>query len=387
MGRDRREDAGVSTRSCKRKPRRSTLWTWAARLPVLVIACSNPLAPEVFARPQTRDPARIRIVIPEVYELANVIIAMTSFGQTSPVAVNRTGDYYSRVVAAFSPFRNHGSMKDLQLDSGDPLQDYYEFRDPSDAYVFEDGEIRRDPAMSVSWSRNLFRERRIAAEAFAEASQFRAFFANNATFYADQIARYRSMAEVDAMADWLEREFPGVSYRHYNVVLSPLVYGSHSASFPSTEDAFFFVAGPDVTTGAGTSDGVKKATVQRILFTEVDHAFVNPVTDRHRAEINTAFGNRARWTTDNSSFYDSPTAVFNEYMTWAVFLVFAEERLSAADFATVNQLTVQLMEGSRRFQRFGAFTTELVRLSKERAPGKTIADLYPGIIAWAAAVR
>lgn len=364
--------------------RRSTARDWVARLSLLLIACSShPLAPEIFARPQPTDPSRVRIVIPEVYELANVIIAMTSFGQTSPVAVYRTGEYYHRVNTAFSPFRNHASMRDLQLGSSDPLREYYDFRDPSSAYVFEDGEIRRDPAASISRSRNLFRERRAAAQAFAEASRFRDFFAGNAAFYADQIQRYRSMAEVDAIADWLEHEFPGVSYRHYTVVLSPLVYGSHSAMFPSTEEALFLVAGPDVTTGAGTSDGVKKATVQRILFTEVDHAFVNPTTDRYRAEINTAFGNRAKWTTDNSSFYDSPTAVFNEYMTWAAFLVFVEERLSAADFDTVRQLTVQLMEGSRRFQRFGLFTTALLRLYHERAPGKTVADLYPQILDWA----
>jgi hypothetical protein len=366
--------------------RRSTVRDGVARLSLLLIACSShPLAPEVFARPQPSDPSRVRIVIPEVYELANVIIAMTSFGQTSPVAVYRTGEYYQRVNIAFSPFRNHASMRDLQLGSSDPLREYYDFRDPSSAYVFEDGEIRRDPAANISRARNLFRERRAAAQAFAEASRFRDFFAENAAFYADQIQRYRSIAEVDAMADWLEHEFRGVSYRHYTVVLSPLVYGSHSAMFPSTEEALFLVAGPDVTTGAETSDGVKKATVQRILFTEVDHAFVNPTTDRYRAEINTAFANRAKWTTDNSSFYDSPTAVFNEYMTWAAFLVFVEERLSAADFDTVRQLTVQLMEGSRRFQRFGLFTTELLRLYHERAPGKTVADLYPQILAWASA--
>jgi hypothetical protein len=366
--------------------RRSTVRDWVARLSLLLIACSShPLAPEVFARSQPADPSRVRIVIPEVYELANVIIAMTSFGQTSPVAVYRTGAYYQRVNTAFSPFRNHASMRDLQLGSSDPLREYYDFRDPSSGYVFEDGEIRRDPAASISRSRNLFRERRAAAQEFAEASRFRDFFADNAAFYADQIQRYRSIAEVETIADWLEHEFPGVSYRHYTVVLSPLVYGSHSAMFPSTDEALFLVAGPDVTTGAETSDGVKKATVQRILFTEVDHAFVNPTTDRYRAEINTAFGNRAKWTTDNSSFYDSPTAVFNEYMTWAAFLVFVEERLSAADFDTVRQLTVQLMEGSRRFQRFGLFTTELLRLYHERAAGKTIADLYPQVLAWASA--
>jgi len=358
---------------------------WAARLSLLFIACSSnhPLAPEIFARPQPSDPSRIRIVIPEVYELANVVIAMTSFGQTSPVAVYRTGEYYRRVNTTFSPFRNHASMRGLQIGSSDPLREYYDFRDPSSAYVFEDGEIRRDPGASISRSRNLFRERRAAAQSFAEASQFRSFFAENAAFYADQIERYRSIAEVESQADWLEREFPGVSYRHYTVVLSPLVYGAHSAMFPSTEEALFLVAGPDVTTGAGTSDGVKKATVQRILFTEVDHAFVNPVTDRYRTQVNSAFGNRAKWTTDNSSFYDSPSAVFNEYMTWAAFLLFAQDRLSAEDFDTVRQLTVQLMEGSRRFQRFGVFATELLRLYRERPAGRTVADLYPQLLAWA----
>jgi hypothetical protein len=356
-----------------------------ACIPLLLVACRQLLAPEVLARPQPSDPARVRIVIPEVYELANVIIAMTSFGQTSPVAVYRTGEYYKRVTTAFSPFRNHPSMQDLQLGSSDPLREYYDFRDPSPAYVFEDGEIRRDPAASISRARNLFRERRAAAQAFAEASQFRAFFADNAAFFADQIVRYRSIAEVDAIADWLEHEFPGVSYRHYTVVLSPLVYGSHSAQFPSTNEALFLVAGPDVTTGAGTSDGVKKATVQRILFTEVDHAFVNPTSDRYRESINNAFGNRSKWTTDNSSFYDSPTAVFNEYMTWTAFLLFVENRLSAADFDAVRELTVQLMEGSRRFQRFGVFTTEVLRLYRDRASGRTVADLYPQILAWASA--
>jgi hypothetical protein len=351
---------------------------------LLVAACNNPLAPEVFARPPAPDPARTRVVIPEVYELANVIVAMTSFGQSNQVAVNRTGAYYQRVSAAFSAFRNHPSMSDLQLGSSDPLLQYYEFRDNSNAYVFEDGEIRRNPGASTSWSKNLFRERRDAAQAFADASQFRAFFTANEAFYADVVARYRAMAEIDAMADWLEREFPGVSYSHYTVVLSPLVYGSHSAQFPSSNEALFFVSGPDVTTGAGTTDGVKKATVQRILFTEVDHAFVNPTTDRHRSAINSAFGNRAKWTTDSSGFYDSATAVFNEYMTWAAFLVFVQDRLSAADFDTVRQLTVQQMEGSRRFQRFGVFTAELLQLYAKRTPGATVASLYPQIIAWSA---
>lgn len=364
--------------------RRSTLHRSVAGISLLLTACAGTaVAPEVLARPQPQDTARIRIVIPEVYELANIIIAMTTFGQANPVAVYRTGAYYQRVNAAFSAFRNHPSMRELQFGDSDPLRQYYDFRDNSSAYVYEDGEIRRNADASTVRQRNLFRERLSAVQSFADVSQFRDFFTANASFYIEQVERYRTVAEVGAMADWLEQEFPGVRYRHYTVVLSPLVYGAHSAGFPSTDDAMFFVSGPDVTTGSGTSDGVRKATVQRILFTEIDHAFVNPTTDRHRASITGAFSNRAKWTTDASSFYDSPTAVFNEYMTWSVFLLFAHDRLSEPDFETVRRLTVQLMEGSRRFQRFSAFSAQLLTLYENRAPGTTVAALFPQIIAWA----
>jgi hypothetical protein len=52
-------------------------------------------------------------------ELANVIIAMTAFGQTNPLAVYLTGAYYQRVNTAFSAFRNHPSMRELQLGGSD----------------------------------------------------------------------------------------------------------------------------------------------------------------------------------------------------------------------------------------------------------------------------
>lgn len=363
----------------RRTNRRSALG-----ITLLLTACAGTGAsPGVLARPQPADTSRIRIVIPEVYELANIIIALTTFGQTNPVAVHRTGAYYQRVNTAFSAFRNHPSMRELQFGERETLRQYYDFRDNSSVYVYEDGDIRPNAAARASRHVNIFQERLSAVQSFAEASRFRDFFTANASFYVDQIERYRTVAEVGAMADWLEQEFPGVRYRHYTVVLSPLVYGAHSARFPSSDDAVFFVSGPDVTTGSSTSEGVRKATVQRILFTEIDHAFVNPTTDRHRASITRAFATRAKWTTDASSFYNSPTAVFNEYMTWAAFLLFAHDRLSEPDFETVRRLTVQLMEGGRRFQRFGAFSAQLLALYENRPPGTTVAALFPPIIAWA----
>jgi hypothetical protein len=76
--------------------------------------------------------------------------------------------------------------------------------------------------------------------------------------------------------------------------------------------------------------------------------------------------------------------VFNEYMTWAAFLLYIEGRVAAEDFAEVLRLTTATMEGSRRFQRFGLFARQLLRLYHERTPGSRVPALYPAILEWAA---
>jgi hypothetical protein len=193
------------------------------------------------------------------------------------------------------------------------------------------------------------------------------------------------MAQIDSMVVWLEREF-GRRYDQYNVILSPLVYGSHSAQLQRTrlgEEVLAFVSGPDVDGGAAHSPGVRRGFVQRIVFTELDHMFVNPVSDRFKSEIERAFRDRARWTTDRSSFYTSPLNVFNEYMTWSAFFMFADGRLPAQDFDRVLELTTQQMGGPRGFIRFREFNSFAMQLWRSRAPGTRVVDLYPAILQWA----
>jgi hypothetical protein len=358
--------------------------SFAALAIAATIACSkesDPLAPS-----QPVDPARVRIVVPEVYELTNVIIAMTSYGLDNSSLVYKSSSYYSDVSKAFLQYKSSAPMKELQLGDDDPLRRYYEMRDNSYTYVFDQGQIKHDPTYGTLRNPNTFSDKRTDIERFNDVSQFRAFYEQHSEYYRTFIERYRSLAEIDSMADWLEREFAPTRYDHYTVVLSPLVYGSHSAYNSTTSaglEALMFVAGPDVTTPPTTSAGVQKATIQRIVFTEIDHNFVNPVTTQYLSRVNSVFGNRAKWTTDASSFYGSAEAVFNEYMTWGVFLLYVESRVSSEDFQTVMQLTTQLMEGSRRFQRFGSFTQELLRLYHARTPGGRARELYPAILDWA----
>jgi len=51
----------------------------------------------------------------------------------------------------------------------------------------------------------------------------------------------------------------------------------------------------------------------RRAFTEIDHNYVNPVSDNYIADIDEAMSNLGRWYKGGS--YGSPYAAFKEYMT------------------------------------------------------------------------
>lgn len=215
-------------------------------------SAARPLDPLAPAQPF--DPARVRIVVPEVFELANIIVAITAYGQSSPTLVLRNGEYYQQVRTGFGPFHAHASMASLQLGTEDPMRRYCELRDNSFAYVYDGDLIKRNPAYKTLWHPNTFRDRLAAMQQFADASQFRVFYAAHAGLYREFVERYRAMAEIDAMADWLELEFAPTRFDHYTVALSPLVFGSHSTHQVNTSngnEAVMFVSGPEVNGGSG----------------------------------------------------------------------------------------------------------------------------------------
>ena len=351
---------------------------------VLVCACGSPTEP-TFELAEDNDTTRVRVLVPEAFELANIIMSLTSYGLQNATLIYKSTDYYQRVQTHFAPLRGSATLRPMQLGTSDPVRNYYEFRENSAAYGFMENRVVRGTRYGTLWSPNRFAEMLEAVQAFADASAFRQFYRDNANYYASLIAQYRQIAQVDSMIAWLEREFDH-RYDHYTVFFSPLIYGSHSANSPRTrlgDEALMFVSGPDVDGGSAFSTAVRHGLVQRILFTEIDHLFVNPVSSRYAAEINATFANRARWTTDNSSFYTTPSNVFNEYMTWSVFFMFVDGRLPPEDFDRLLQLTTQLMEGSRRFIRFGEFNRAALQLWRNRAPGTRALQLYPAILQWA----
>ncbi len=336
----------------------------------ILVACSSLRVPTA-ALPEDRDTTRVRVLVPETFELANVIMSLTDYGLQNPNLIYKNTEYYQRVQSHFGALRGTAVMRPMQLGSNDPLRHYYAFRENSATYGFVNDRLARGTRYGTLWSPDEFAEHLDDVQSFADASSFRTFYRDNQGYYAGLVSRYRETAQIDSMIVWLEREF-GLRFDYYTVFFSPLIYGSHSANHQRTplgDEVLTFVAGPDVDGGPPLPAAVRAGLVQRILFTEIDHLFVNPVSEQYRTDIDRTFGDRARWTSDNSTFYNSPSAVFNEYMTWSVFFLFVDGRMPAEDFDRLLALTTQLMEGSRRFIRFGEFNRMMLQLWRNRRAG------------------
>ena len=126
----------------------------------------------------------------------------------------------------------------------------------------------------------------------------------------------------------------------------------------------------------------------RVVFTEIDHNFVNPVSARYRKEINDAFGSRTKWV-DTTLFgtdgYDNPEAVFNEYMTWALYSLYCIDHFKPADRDEFIPIMEEQMGKLRGFTRFKDFNRQLMQLY---TADRTIKpdDLYTKMLAWSKGV-
>jgi hypothetical protein len=144
-----------------------------------------------------------------------------------------------------------------------------------------------------------------------------------------------------------------------------------------------FVSGPKLSTDR--PDEVREGLLSRVVFTEIDHNYVNPTTWHHWFGVWRAFSPPAHWNQQRG--YRSAMQTFNEYMTWGVFLLYADDVYEESAFEEIKRVTVSSMEESRKFIRFGKFSDRLLALYRNRRPGQKVPDLYPAILVWAGKER
>ncbi|HEY0157709.1 MAG TPA: DUF4932 domain-containing protein [Thermoanaerobaculia bacterium] len=330
-----------------------------------------------------RNKGTAQFLIPEAYELANVIVSLTPYGKQKNRIFQETA-YYGEVQAHFGAYAGHPLIAALNLRTDEDFGRFIRFRENGAYFEFDgDALVRRGPYRN-HWRQadNVFAANLELVEDFARVSGFRRFFAAHREYYASLVEGFRKVAPLQAMIDWLESRFGGgLRYDSYKVIFSPLVAFSHTAHRGETaeyKESLMFVGAPHV---FGKGD-LAAAEVARMIFTEIDHNFVNPVSDRHREEVDAAMANVAFWNdTAVSGGYTRPYDTFNEYMTWSVFSLWARDTYDRDTFRRLVKINrYDMLE--RGFPRFTAFDKALLAAVPQEK-NANVAEAWPAMLKFA----
>lgn len=121
----------------------------------------------------------------------------------------------------------------------------------------------------------------------------------------------------------------------------------------------------------------------RVVFTEIDHNFVNPLSDKKIDIINKVFADRNKWTKEckATSAYESAYSVFNEYMTWGLFSLYCLDNFPSNDARQSIQKMEKQMTNSRNFIKFKEFNQQLIKIYKDN-PNIKMNDIYDKVLKW-----
>lgn len=328
---------------------------------------------------------------PEAYELASILLMLGPGAEARPNFFFTRSAYHQEVLDWFGPWRDHPAVAAADFTQYGPRavdNGYLYFRENAFRYGFDAaGDLVLERPLRPLWGyddRDIFGKNKAAVAEFARASRFREFYAAHASYYAGLRSEFARAIDLKDMNQWLQGQFDG-RLDALTVVFSPLTYGFHSTDAyedgkQAYREAAMFTGGPHILDVL--AEDLRPIELARMVFTEIDHNYVNPVSERpeYAARMETFVG--PAWVRPEAArSYGNGFAVFNEYMTWAAFLAYARDRYTDARYQQARQLVVDFMEQERGFPRFGAFVAEMERLRNARS-GARLQDLYPPLLDW-----
>lgn len=347
----------------------------------------------------TENSQKVNFDIPEVYELANIVWTLSKRGQTSN-NLNKSSKYYQKALNYFSPFLGHSVFKAIDSTKKNYFEAYYDFRENSLAFSFEgDKIIRKEPYFYVmgnddrSFS-SLFEKLIPEIEDFAKTSNYRKFFADHNSYYKKSIKKQQKLIPVRKMWTWLEQNFDN-KFNAYKIVYSPLIRATISTqnflTFLPLGKGYFtesvmFVCGPEIFETLKMPNRKERiGYASGIVFTEIDHNYVNKLSLKYQHQIKSIFSNREIWASagGDTERYSTALSVFNEYMTHAVFCRYVRQTFDKKAALKIIESRIDLMVNRRKYLKFREFTDKLISLDNR----KKVKELYPEILNWASLIK
>ncbi|HET8858518.1 DUF4932 domain-containing protein [Marivirga sp.] len=356
----------------------------------------NTFYPTVNISDEYKD--KIVVEVPEVYELMQIASSLTETFQNDDNLLKSSSSYYQDFRNHFQEFENHELV--LKLNAAFEKNPYgnnqHAIRMLSLNYDLDEYNelIDKDlfninPATRSFLSFFVFFPSSNAdlIEDFAKKSNFKAFYKKHRGYYTKLIENYAELCDFKGMQTWLESKFTS-KYQSYRIVFSPLTFGFHSTTSLKNADrsmsqTFMFVSAPRENIDGMTPQDFEIASSRssRVVFTEIDHNYVNPVTDQYLKELDDAMSDYKKWNGQNGGSYQSKYSTFNEYMTWGVFNLYALETYSKENIDSIIKRETDFITDRRKFIRFREFNKELIRLYISM--GKpNIEELYAPIFDW-----
>ena len=299
--------------------------------------------------------------IPEICELFHAVAALTPFGKGETDIIDKSTAYYQDVLEYFKAYQEHSVIKKIQKELR--RNRYNRLKMDACGFFFgETGKIEKDntyPTLSFE-SKNWLEKYIEELEDFSNESNFRSFFESHKEFYSQQISLQMEQLAVKSHWDWLEKKFDN-RYQSYRITFSPLVYGSHSSNYFIDNDfsqSIMFIGPPYVT------DKYSKKQLEglagRMVFTEIDHNYVNPLSDKYKKEIETFIGDLEAWNNMKYRDYSNALSTFNEYVTFALYSLYVIDNYNEEDATLIISRCEERMN-KRGFIRFTEFNQGLIK--------------------------
>jgi len=256
----------------------------------------------------------IKIELSKSYELGNIILALTKYGKTDPNAVQKVPPYYNEILTYFEPVKNHPLLDSVNY-SGQDWEKFLGFRTDMYAFSFDqNGKLKRDYPFNSFGPEEVDKNLELIND-FVKKSNYIKFYNEHKNLYSELVSNYREYYFIDKSFSFLDKFAPNQKTKRngdYVIAISPLV-GSQNChrDIDSLTTVDFPNISKDLILGKMNENVSGRITDNHSIFTEMDHGYVNPISDKYAELIAQNFDIK-KW--DNESGYPGINS-FNEYMT------------------------------------------------------------------------
>ncbi len=332
------------------------------------------------------------IEINELQELVYIILSLTETGN-NPAIINQTTLYYQDVIQHFKPFSKHEIVKNLNKDLKTSIVNFILL--PANAYGFQFDQNRIVPTNVYVFPAKGIGKYEINTnpivayipqlEDFATKSGFRKFYKEHQTYYDSLKTMYKNFARIDEQKKWLEHKFD-YKINSYRVLTSPLlnsINATHTFEDNQFKETLLFL--PTIKENKDWTEQYNEANNTRIIFTEIDHNYVGPLSEKNKDKINIAFQNRSVWVDEKNKgteHYPNPIKLFDEYLTWGLYILYANDHFKPKTVQQMMDSVNDIMVNKRGFIKFKEYNEFLVQLYKNNRD-KKIEYFYPELLDWA----